>query len=341
MLVRAEVERADRHRLAFHPGGDGAVRLELLVLGRQPLAVQEEELGAEQTDAHRAVVERLREIAGKLDVGLELDREAIERGRGLRLQPAQLRAPELELALLQPVLGENRLVRIDDDDVIRPVEDQELVFTDQRAAVVGGRHRRDGEAPRDDRRVRRHAAQVRDEARVSVRLELDDVGGRQIVRDQDRVLFGARRNERAGLAEQALQHALDDLDDVGLALAQVGVLDLLELSDEHVHLLRERPLGVAVLLGDDALRFLGKRGVRENHRVHVEDGAELRRRVAGSHRAVQPFELGAHFRERVVEASDLALHAPRGNRVVGNFERGVRNELRAPDGDPARYADSV
>jgi hypothetical protein len=96
-----------------------------------------------------------------------------------------------------------------------------------------------------------------------------------------------------------------------------------------------------VLLGDDALRLLGKRRIREDHRVHVEDRAEFRRRVARGHRAVQALELGAHFRKRVVEARDLALHAPRGNRVMGDLERRVRNELRAPDGDPARYADPV
>jgi hypothetical protein len=61
---------------------------------------------------------------------------------------------------------------------------------------------------------------VRDEPGVAVRLELDDVGRRQIVRDENRVLLGAARCERARLAEEALQDPLDDLDDVGLALAQ-------------------------------------------------------------------------------------------------------------------------
>ena len=129
--------------LPVHSRGDAAVGLELLVLGGQPLAVQEQELGAEQPDAGRAVVERLREVVGQLDVGVELDRVAVERRRRLGLEAPELGALELELALLQPVLGEHRLVGIDDDDVVGAVDDQELVLADQRPAVVRADDRRD------------------------------------------------------------------------------------------------------------------------------------------------------------------------------------------------------
>ena len=73
LLVGAQVERADRDRLALHALGHGAVRLELLVLRGQPFAVEEQELGAEQADAGRAVVDRLREVLGQLDVREEVD----------------------------------------------------------------------------------------------------------------------------------------------------------------------------------------------------------------------------------------------------------------------------
>ena len=120
--------------------------------------------------------------------------------------------------------------------MVRPVEDQELVLADQRASVVRAGDRGHGEAPRDDRRVRGHAAEVGDEAGVAVRLELDHVRRRKIVRDEDRVLLGTGRHERARLAEEPLQDPLDHLHDVRLALAQIGVLDVLELLDQHVHL---------------------------------------------------------------------------------------------------------
>ena len=63
--------------------------------------------------------------------------------------------------------------------------------------------------------------------------------------------------------------------------------------------------------------------------------------VAGRHRTVQALELSAHLGKRVLEACDLGFDAPRGNRVVGDFERRVRNELRPPNGDPARDTDPV
>ncbi len=225
LLVRAQVERADRHRLAAHALGDAAVRLELLVLGRQALAIEEQELGAEEADAGRAVLERLRQVARQLDVRLELDLDAVDRRRGLRDEPLQPRPLERELALLQPVLGQHRLVRVDDDDVVRAVDDQELVLADQLPRVVRRDDRGHREAPRDDRRVRRRAADVGEKRREPVLLELDHVGRREVVRDQDRVLLGARRRDGPRLAQQALQDPLDDLHDVGLALAQIRVVD--------------------------------------------------------------------------------------------------------------------
>jgi len=85
-LVRAEVEGANGDGSPLHPLGHRAVRLELLVLGRQAVAVEEQELGAEQADAGGAVVERLREVLGQLDVRVELDVHAVEGLGGLRAQ---------------------------------------------------------------------------------------------------------------------------------------------------------------------------------------------------------------------------------------------------------------
>ena len=96
--------------------------------------------------------------------------------------------------------------------------------------------------------MRRGAAQIGDEARELVLLEQDHVRRRQVVRDHDQILLvaGVRGRCITGLAGQHLQHALDDLDHVGLALAQIGVLDLVELLEQRVHLHLERPFGVAL-----------------------------------------------------------------------------------------------
>ena len=341
LLVRAQVERADRHRLALHAFRDAAKRLELLVLRRQALAVEEQEFRPEEPDAGGTVLERLQEVAGQLDVRLQLDLHTVDRGGRLGDEPSQARALERELALLQPVFSQHRLVRVDDDDVVRAVDNEELVLADQLPRVVRGDDRRHGEAPRDDRRVRRRAADVGEERRVPVLLELDHVGRRKVVRDQNRVLLGARRRDGPGLAEEPLQDPLDDLHDVGFALAQVEVVDRVELLDQHVHLLDQRPFGVAALLGDDPLRRVRQRRVRENHPVDVEKRAELGRRVAASHCGVQPLELALHFAQCVVEPRNFGGDGIRIDRVVRDFERGVRDELRAADRDAARDTHAV
>src|SRR4029079_17518004 len=64
LLVGPQVERADRHRLSTSARCAAAIDLELLVFRRQPLAIQEQEFGPEESDAGRAVVERLLQIAG-------------------------------------------------------------------------------------------------------------------------------------------------------------------------------------------------------------------------------------------------------------------------------------
>ena len=77
-----------------------AVGLVLLVLaGQLAVAVHEQELAAEQTDADRAGGERRGGIAGLLDVGEQLDALAVERHRRQMAQARQAGAAALALAL--------------------------------------------------------------------------------------------------------------------------------------------------------------------------------------------------------------------------------------------------
>ena len=68
VFIGPKIEGAHRHRLAAHSGSDLTVRLELLVLRRQALAIEKQELAAKQTDAGCTVLQRLREIVRELDV---------------------------------------------------------------------------------------------------------------------------------------------------------------------------------------------------------------------------------------------------------------------------------
>ena len=106
--------------------------------------------------------------------------------------------------LAQLVFGERLAVGIDDHDALRAVDDQELVLADQLPRVVQRDDRGDVEAARDHRGVRGRPAEVGDEAREMVLLELHHVGGREIARDEDQLAsaVGLRRRV-AGMPERA------------------------------------------------------------------------------------------------------------------------------------------
>ena len=83
MLVGPQIERADRDRLSGHPLGNRAIGLELLVLRRESVAIQKQKFRAEKSDAGGAVVERLLDIVGQLDVRVQFHFDAVDRFGGL------------------------------------------------------------------------------------------------------------------------------------------------------------------------------------------------------------------------------------------------------------------
>ncbi len=68
---------------------DLLVRLELVVLGGEVLAVEVDEFGAEQADAARIILLDRTHIAHAADVGEDVDGLAVQRGVGLALQLLQ------------------------------------------------------------------------------------------------------------------------------------------------------------------------------------------------------------------------------------------------------------
>ena len=271
------------------------------------------------------------------------DHRAVERRRRRRLEALQLVPLEPRLVLLQAVLGEHRAVRVDDDHALRAVDDQQLVLADQRARVV---QRDDGgnrERARHDRRVRGGAADVRHERREGVLAEEDHVGRRQVAGDEDHVRVLARRASRQAPLEpaSAAEHALGHLAHVGLALAQVLVLDVVELRRQLVELHAQRPFGVAALLGDDLARRLREGGVLEHHEVHVHEGRQLGGRAV-AHAVGQLLQLVAHLLDRVVEAALLAAdESCGGDLVVIHLGGHAGEQVRVADGDAAGHADAV
>ena len=93
-------------------------------------------------------------------------------------------------------------------------DDQQFTVPYQLAGVVRRNDRRHIATSRNDRGMRRHTAEIGHECAVVMMLELDDIGRRQVVSDEDRLLFGLGRGQRSGPTHQPLQHPLADLHDV-------------------------------------------------------------------------------------------------------------------------------
>jgi len=140
--------------------------------------------------------------------------------------------------------------------------------------------------------------------------------------------------------EGAFAHdALDDLAHVVAALAQINVVDFLELADQDLHLLHDRPFGVAAPLADDLLGHLAQFRVGENHQMQLYESADIRgRSLRGS---LDRGEFTAHTGQRGVETGDFLFDQTRRNDQVRHLERGLRDEVRLPDGNPPRYRQTV
>jgi hypothetical protein len=131
-----------------------------------------------------------------------------------------------------------------------------------------------------------------------------------------------------------VQQALDDLLQVGLALAQVLVLHLVELARDHFQLGGQRPLGVVETLDDPVLDAAGQHFVLQQHQVHLEQRGELMRCVVGAHQCHTGLQLLQLLGDRVARdpnAVDLGFDLFRLDEVVGDVEAARDHEHGASD----------
>src|SRR5690606_20477711 len=188
-LVPAQVERADVDGLVRERLRDLAVGLVLLLLLGLRATADDEELGAEEADAHRAVRAGDVDLAREVDVGAQQDGLAV-RGDGLEMREEdQLLLPltHADVALAVNALLELR--RLDDHAAGPAVQDQLLAVLDDAGDVAeaddGGQADRAGE----DGRVGGPAAGVGRVAEHLAPVELHGERRREVARDQqDRLL---------------------------------------------------------------------------------------------------------------------------------------------------------
>ncbi len=252
---------------------------------------------------------------------------------------------QLAFAAAVPVFLKDGRTRIDDDDAVVAVDDDAIVLADQRAGVVHAHGRRDVEASRDDGRVRGAPAQVRHEAGEGLAAELQHIGRSDVVRDDDhagvRIAAGGhRRGGQHRRAGQHLQYPFDHLLDIGLALAQVFVLDLTELAHQLFELRCECPLCVVAALVDQCLGHLCQQRIVQDHPMHIEEGPHLLGRIGGQF-ALELDQLGAHRGTGGAQALHLGIEPVLVDEVMRNVQRRTRQHMGSPDGDAARDRDAV
>ena len=228
------------------------------------------------------------------------------------------------------------------------VDDHPVVLPDELAGRAGTDHRRDVHAARDDGGVTGLAADVGDETGEHTLLELQHVGRREVVRHQHQrhLMVGVeqrgtlpgcrrRRHRRRDPAHHA-QQALDDLLQVGLAFAQVGILHLVELAADHLQLGGQRPFGVVVPLDDPVLDAAGELLVLQQHEVHVQQRGQFGVRVGRAQvgqALLHAADLLDHHLARGAQAFDLGLDLVGLDEVVRNVEPAGRHDDGPPDGN--------
>ena len=224
-LVATEIERANDHRCGPQRRRHHAIRLELLLLRRELVAVQEKIFRAEQTHAFRAAAAHLLHVVRALDVRGERELHAVERDRGLVRGVAQLLVEADVLAHELAVLEERLIRGIDDNPPVVAIEQNVLAVAQFGAGLPHADHRRDAQRARHDRGVRGLAPDIGGEAEHVFLVEHRGARRRQIVRHDDVAFLEMLEVEFLKRAEEILQHPLGHVAHVGGTLAEIFVAD--------------------------------------------------------------------------------------------------------------------
>ena len=133
----------------------------------------------------------------------------------------------------------------------------------------------------------------------------------------------------------ARKHALNDLLQVGLALAQVVVLHLVETARASTSSWADSaPFGVVVTVNDPLAGFTSERLIVQEHQVHVEQCRKLVGRVVGQ-LVLQGLEFLHDGIPSTQQAGDLGLNLIGCHEIVGHVDTAGRHQHRAADGHAA------
>ena len=178
-------------------------------------------------------------------------------------------------------------------------------------------------------------AHVGYEAFDALVFEVDGVGGGEVVGDEDDVVQQrAFQIEFGALPDEVFLDALHDLQHVLFALAQVFVVDFVELLGEAFGLDFERPFSVDLLFFNNINGFARQGGIGEQHQVQRDECAQLGGGVFGDV-AADVFQLLAGGFDSGFKAGGFGGDVALGKADLRDFGSVAADKVGAPDGDAA------
>ena len=218
------------------------------------------------------------------------------------------------------------------------IDDQCLAIAQQAPRIVQADDRRNAHAARQNRGVRQRSAVFGNERHHVLLAQQNDVGGRDVIGDDDRGLGGTTAGRQLPVAfHQHPQDAVGDVFDVVAAGLQIGVIHLVEDRDQCITLVDQRLLGVAALVTDHVDHRVVQRTVVDHQQMRVYEGRDLGWRPGRNLRA-HLAELLAGALLGPVKAGDLMADLIIGQLIFGHLQIGAVHALDLADGHAAGYA---
>ena len=197
--------------------------------------------------------------------------DAVLRDRGQTAEFVQRLLVRLEASPPGADLREGLLVRLQPDVACRAVDRHQRAGRDHRAGVVQPGDRRHADRPRQDCGVIGPAAGVGDERGQPGPVELSDHRRRDLVGDQHQWSVEAVEQVcRIARGPQVHAQPADDVGDVALSLAQVGVLDAVEERRDLLERPLQRRLRIQPFLAHDRRRPIDEHGIVQHQELGVE-----------------------------------------------------------------------
>ena len=315
-LVAAQIQRANHNAVGKIVPGHFGIGADLLFLVRLARVGQKEIFRAKEPDAARAPRQHRGNIAGRLNVGHQRHRMAVERGGGLVLQRIQPLPNALSAAgnAREFFFAGGR--RMHHHHAAHAIQKQTVALAHPRAQVAHADNRRQLHRARHDGRMRRAAALFGCNPQKLVPVQPRQIRRRNVSGNQD--ARTVRRNRwLRGLAHQNPQHAAGHIANVRRALPQIIILHVLQGLGVALRGLMQNRFRVPLLRAQIVIDFLNEAGVIHHVQVGLKNPGAFAPKGA-PHALLDVAQLAAGDNQRLLQTNQFAGNIGIGNGIIRN-----------------------